>query len=514
MARADWLHPNTTALATLTLWKIVSMKKILGGLLAVVLACGAAACDSDKKPAPNKPSALARDNSAVKPAWTLDVDAIGQPDVDDGVAVVLAKAPGKSLQIVAMDAATGKKLWSKPWSPADYAPGYTLSADIFTSGSGDKVAVFAVPPKNLKATGPDMWKLPLSVVDLHSGKELHRTPAVDVGTPLEECEDDQDVCFDLFGTSAPVKGHRLDISSGRIKPETDGTPRNARTIGSAGLFSTSDRPGEKVGVAREGKTVWSKPIETLLRKGVTTDNGWNFAHDDKTDIYVGSLVTGLSAKQTARRKAGKGYDYDQSTFTLTAFSGKDGRVLWKRDAARHYCLGIDPDVVRTLCTLSGSVRYDEDLNVKSVLDAKVILEGVNVMDGTTTWKIPLSTAGAEAELAGKGARLSDGKSVVVSTDDGPRLVDLATGKTAPVDKADVFLCEGNIERFTYARPWFIDGEPNTRRNGGSFYTACDPDGKPAAKLTVSAVRDGGESAGKGLYLITDGNGVSGYKVGK
>ena len=262
------------------------MRMTTSGLTLALLLAATACSSGDPEKDPEKdpggaPSAsqsasqsasVDRETTKVEPTWRLDLDAVTQPVFKDGVALVLARAPGRSLKVVAADVATGKRLWSRSWSPGGIPPGYSFEPDALRSASGKAVTVFSLPPRDLRATSPDMWQLPLVVVDLATGKTLHRTEPVDLLTPPEECADGRDACFDLNGSEGGV---RLDLDTGRLEPDRAGTPKGGRNIGDAGLFSTLDRPGEKIGVARHGKTLWSRPIAKVMGATVSSDTGWD-----------------------------------------------------------------------------------------------------------------------------------------------------------------------------------------------------------------------------------------------
>ncbi len=493
-----------------------AIRRATNRLAVVALLLTAAACSSDDSGADTggsngkgQSATVDRDSTSVEPTWSLDLHPVTQPVVKDGVALVLTRAPGRSLKLVAADVSTGKRLWSRDWSPGGIPPGYSVEPVALRSASGKAVTVFSQPPRELAATSEDMWRLPLVVVDLATGKELHRTKPLELLTPPEECADHKDACFDLLGSKG---GLRLDLDTGQLKPDPAGTPAGARNIGDAGLFSTSDRPGEKIGVARDGKTLWSRPIAEVMGPTVSSDNGWQFAYDEKADRYVGWMRAAPPPEAEEKGKASKVFTQDIGLLRLVAFDGTDGKVAWSRKGAKHTCLGIDTETPRVRCVLKGALVYSDKGEVTKVRGGAATVEGFDAETGKTTWSLPVAADAVADLITDRDQKVADGATALVQANQGPRVVDLATGETAEPTDDEVFVCASQNTSFDYAMPYFSDGEPITRRYGGQLLRPCSTDGTAAPAYTVASLTDAGEAAGKGRKVLASSDGLLGFEV--
>ena len=487
------------------------------GLAALALLTTLAACSSgddedrpDGKQRSDTSPAVERDTTDVEPAWRLQLDAIAQPEVADGVALVVTRTPGRSLTVVAADVETGEKLWSRPWSPGAIPPGYSMGPATFESASGRAVTVFSVPPRDLGARSLDMWRLPLVVVDLASGKELHRTKRVELLTPPVPCADEKDACLELRDHTG---GLRLDLDTGRLAPDPTGTPDGARSIGEAGLFATSNRPGEALGVAREGKTLWTRPIEQVMGQGVSSDTGWSFSYDEDTDRYVGWMRKSLPPEAAESAQAGRKFSYDFGIYRLVAFDGSDGKVLWSRKGAEHSCLGITTDTPRVRCLIQGEVTYSSGGKLIRVEGGSATVEGFDPETGEARWSVPVARDAVPDLIDDREQKVALGDTGLVETEQGPRVVDLATGKTAEPADDEVFVCATENRTFEYAMPIFIDGDPITRRYGGQLLRPCTADGADAAAYTTAAVTDGGRDADNDRHVLASAEGLLGFDLG-
>ena len=478
---------------------------------------GCSGGDPSSSPAPSSsPSGetsttdtVVREDTVVEPAWTTKLDVIGQPEVEDGVALVLAKAPERAIQVVALDAATGERLWSRPWSPGGVPTGYGLEPVVARSQTDRAVTVLSVPPRDLSATSPEMWRLPLAVVDLRTGEEVARSEPVELLTPPSSCDDEVDVCFDTYSRDG---GQRLDLDTGRVAPDPAGTPAGARGIGSAGLFATSDRPGEEVGVARDGRVLWSTPIARLMGESVTSDTGWTIEHDPASDRYIGWMRAAIPVDQRERAQAGRPFHYDAAILRLVAFNGADGTVLWRRDGAEHTCLGMETDTPTVRCVWTGTAFYDAKGVLTDLRGGSGVVEGFDPENGETTWSVKIAAEALQDVFDDRGQKVAGDDTVLVTTEDGPLVVDIATGATGPAEEDAVFTCTGDAVSFDYAMPFFLDGDPLHRRYGGRLYRPCGADGSERQSYTEAAVRDSGQDAGDGVHVLAGEGSLSGFDL--
>lgn len=480
------------------------MNKTIGSVVAVILAATTASCSSED----DERSAVDRDQAPIEAAWTTKLDVLGQPASKDGVSLVLAHGKGKSIDAVAVDSKTGKQLWKQPWSPGAVVTGYQLIPRVFESRSGRAMAVFSVPPKNLKANSMDMWKLPITVRDLRTGEEIHRIDKTYQSTPLTACDDEVDACFD----HSTKGGQRINLDQGTVGDDPNGAPGEGRSISSQGLYSSGDRPGEEIGVRRDGKTLWSTPIEDLMGKDVSTDTGWNVAHDEDADRYVAGMVA-FPKETLEKAQAGKDYTYDFGWDRLVAFDGKTGKKLWQKPGAEFDCLGIKYESPEVRCVRAGTVNYTQKNDKKqSINKPAVTVEGFDPKTGETRWSMEVATKSAQSVIFGETNVVAGGDVVLIPSRQGPQVVDMESGEKAKAAAADVFTCESEPESFDYGMNFYINEKPITERRGTGLYKPCTANGKDAKTFTAPAIRDTDSDADNNFHVIATKDGLSGFKI--
>lgn len=462
--------------------------------------------DADATTAPTGGS----DTTEATPTWVLDADVIGQPTVQDDVAVVLARAPAGRLDVLAVDALTGEKLWDRPWSPGAVDTGYGMEATVVTLPDGDGRVVLSEPEVG-SAEEIERWTESLVGVDLRTGVERFRTAPVFLVTPLQACADEAGVCFELAERDGGAQ--RLDPMTGALGPDPGSPPEGARAIGPDGLYATHDRPGERIGVQRDGATLWEADIETVVGPGASTDNGWSFRHDDAEDVFIGSVGQWSDPRLDAKALAGEPFVAPVKSSRLVGIDGATGAQMWTRDDATQDCLNVSAvqDVTPALrCVITGEVAHNGDTAAHEKL--AVTVEGFDPMTGATLWSVELSDAGVETVMARTSTVVSDGRSVLLDAVDGHVLVDVASGVVSPLEGDEVFACAGDRVEVDYAVPSFLTIDPETTRYGGTLVTPCTADGSPAEPMTVSTVRDGGVPAGEDHYVVAVEGALHGYAI--
>ena len=254
-------------------------------------------------------------------------------------------------------------------------------------------------------------------------------------------------------------------------------------------------------MARDGKTLWSKPIGQVMGATVSSDTGWSFQHDEKADRYVGWMRAALPAESRELAQAGQGFSYDLDVLRLASINGTDGTVEWLRKGAEHSCLGMNTDAPTVRCVFEGVVTYSAEGELTDVKDGSAVVEGFDPETGKTTWTLPIAPDAVADAVDDRDQKVAGDKTILVETDDGPRVVDVATGKTAAPAADEVFACASENTIFRYATPFFSDNKPVTRRYGGPLLRPCTADGSNAPAYTVAAVKDGGQEAGEGRYVV-------------
>jgi len=504
--------------------------KTFGGMIALLLVMTACTGgDGESEPpkkttstsqASEKPAGLQRDTTPAEAAWTADLDAIGQPVVVGTTAVVIQRAAGKRLEIVGVDTATGKQVWAHPFSPNYAVPGISLVPNVSRTKGGAERVIFYLAPDKPSANEDDLLTAIVSV-DPATGEIDQESAKVHATEPVSACDDGTDVCVKgVVGPTGTYSNLRFDLETGKFSESSDGAPKDARLIGSAGLFSTGDRPGEKLGVRRAGKTLWSTSLDTLFGKGYTSDNGWVFAHETGPDRYTGLVGAPNDTVTTADSEKAE-FVYELAKQKVISFNGKDGTVLWSREGADPCFRATDFDDEQAVVSIDHPIRclvtgkYTRVGDVTTPEGITMTMEGYDPVSGETTWSQHITDAAAAAYWQDAPRVLIRGGTTVVATlDAGPSLIDTATGKTAPVGD-ETFVCQTGTVDFDYVTPFEYDDRKVFGRHGTGLLSSCDVNGGPVPGApTAAAVREGGIKVGESTYVMATADGLVGYQLGE
>ncbi|GAA3531442.1 hypothetical protein GCM10022234_30720 [Aeromicrobium panaciterrae] len=480
-------------------------------------------CTSSDGGSPKKPEALKRDATVVKPAWTADVDPLGQPvvlgDAKTGfTVVVIAKEPAARLKIVGIDGESGKQLWSHPLGPNHAVPGIALIPHTTETAAGEKRVIFYLAPNKPGKEEADLTT-PLVAVEPRTGKIELKSPKVYAAEAPDSCEDDTDVCMrGALEGERDYANLRVDLESGKISRVKEGAPDDARLIGADGLFSTGDRPAEKLGVYRDGKTLWSTSVDTLFGPGRTSDGGWAFTHEAGPDRYIGYLG---QRNGGVKGTADSPYVYDLGKQTLTSFSGADGSILWQKKGADQCFRPTDFDDEEKVdaikhpvrCQMSGTFTVIDDK--RTVQNVAMTIEGYDPVSGTTSWthKMPAEAAAAY-QMSEPRVLMRGGRTIVATLAGGPALIDVATGKFVKA-KGQTFMCQTDAVEHEYVTPWIFKGRSEHTRRGTGLAFPCSADGKAVKSgMTVAALTEGAVKIDDSTYVVSSDAGLVGYDIGK
>lgn len=137
-------------------------KRIAIGLVSLALlplvlttACTAApaspeapvSSDTQKARAAETESIAPRSTEKTKPIWTKKLEPIGQPVLQDGVALVIS-GEGQLMELVALNVKNGKELWRKDYHPGHVPGGLPAVPKISEDGHGLALAILLQPRKD------------------------------------------------------------------------------------------------------------------------------------------------------------------------------------------------------------------------------------------------------------------------------------------------------------------------------------------------------------------------------
>ncbi|MBS2936567.1 hypothetical protein KDN32_02285 [Nocardioides sp. J2M5] len=456
-----------------------------------------------------KPSAAQADPAAI--AWTTKVKAIGQPVEAGPALLVLSKTGGGGVELVSLDKETGRTNFRVPFHPGGSPTGVTMQPRATETDAGRHLAVLR--RYDLDAEGPA-----LVAVDVRTGKVVSSAAfAID---DYEACSDGHDVCWsgydsrpggivdspfgpmrDIIPGSAP---RRWDLESGRVTEQT--LQEGALRVGEPDLFARGE--GRMATLARlpgTRKTGWSQSVSLAVDYGVASKHGWSFAHDEESNVYVGSMGKPVPRTLVRRYERGKKVSLKyKSRFSASGIDGRTGEQLWRRKGADPWCSLVrsyNETNARTLCVVGGS-RIDVKGKKMTTEDLVVELQGVAPRTGEVTWSHTLDGEDAERAYVDHRAPLAP-YGVVLPSDDGPVALDQRDGALEQVADDTVLLCSSGPDQVTAY---------GIKRAAGTLYETCDPDGRRSSgELSVfgaSAV----EGEGHVRYVAMPGRVVA-YEVG-
>jgi hypothetical protein len=457
-----------------------------------------------KRPESGAPVA---DSAAVQ-AWSRsDLKPIGQFVGVAGVAVGYITDSTTRLYLIGVDPATGNVLWKKDASPGEVTLGIGITPTII----GERITYFRPDPKG------DLYAR-LILADPRTGADIAATgPALFSSSP-QPCSNKVDVCTasrDRYDRSALP--YRLRAADGKYVRENPGIPAGARSIGEKGLLDFGGRNPEMMGLVREGRLLWKRPLADAFPPGFSSDNGWDWQLFPAQHVYAGSVYGEVGGSEAS------GFTMDLATLVASAgLSEADGTVLWRDPGSLIGCFGtllvaVNPDdrdspIAPARCRYRGTETWPPGKDTTATFTGlDVTIEGFDVTTGKVTWSQPV---GAAESLTGQGQHpaLAGPGRIVVATGDGPIILDLTNGNHQKAANDATFWCPTTF-KFTYREPYYSQGTPNYTRYGGQLGAICDTNGKPATRVPgTAAARTFGAHVGSVAIVATAG-GLTGYRVG-
>ncbi len=456
--------PGGTMIQSQSARFLARWKPVLSGIVAVGVASLLSACTMIPLPGgnpaattpPPSTSPVERSTEITTAAWEVPLDAIGQPVVADGVALVYASTP-RGVNAHAFSVADGKQLWTQPVHPGLDAPSVPPLEPVVTrTAAGKSAAIFlqatAPPPNN---SGYEWWTTPVAF-DLSSGKELYRGRAELVSTRPFACDELQDMCFIAFDETFGTVEHWVDLESGDnlSGPEVNPLTGNFRPVGKE-LYSVLSGGVETLAHVSYGEVLWEVELGSIFGKGATTDMGWHFTYSEKLDLYVGSV--GINPTNFA-----PGGEFAEQTFSLNlrestktvGFRASSGRVLWTADGSQLEC-------AETVGTASSKLEEGGTLFlfVASTSTAPLNFPQGNTWADIRKWWATIITGEAaweskpvevhSWETTGLIPSAGHGDFVIAGTYYSSALLDARTGKPSGASFDDAFVC---TKATTYTLP--------------------------------------------------------------
>src|SRR5204862_3530934 len=132
---------------------------------------------------------------------------------------------------------------------------------------GERISILKVGDDKvayLRMTHKDSNLGDLVVVDARSGKELASAPTGGFRSPPIVCANGKDVCAISTLFYEPQQQYRLERSSGEYVAENKLLPPWTRFIDTTGLVDLGDRPGNTLGLLRNGAVHWLTKVSAAF----------------------------------------------------------------------------------------------------------------------------------------------------------------------------------------------------------------------------------------------------------
>jgi outer membrane protein assembly factor BamB len=465
-------------------------------MIALIVALYAG-CASTQRPARHRAPSVAIDASApsgLSLIWrNTDLRPVGQPIAIGDVVVGIVAEDHKAF-VVGIDPASGRMLWHDAITHSTIARGEPIS--VLKVGD-NKIAY-------LRMTHEDSRLGNLVVADVRTGKELASAPVARFPSAPIVCANGKDVCAISTQDYVPKRQYRLDLSSGQYIAENTLLLPGTRFIDTTGLLDLGDRPGNTLGLLRNGAVRWLTKISAAFPSESSTDDGWDWTLYPDLQVFVGTVGNNSHSVN------GKYSVFDYTTVAMAGLSERTGEVLWRNTGSHLGCnLRIHNYPIR--CRTRGKAWFHTDRLTFHLADLDVTVEGFDPATGKTTWSLQMGAAEQLEDLVRYPAIAGPGQ-VLVNGRNGPVVLDYAEGTLQAPEEGARFWC---MERATYEMaPPYQRATANWsyERRGGTLASICDAAGRLSTQLpSIAATMAAGARVGN-LAVIATHDGYLGFKA--
>jgi hypothetical protein len=250
-------------------------------LCSVLVVAGCSGGRSHPAAAPTTRTSPGTTVSAARTGWTRsDLTPVSQPEVS-GARFVLYTAIQGSLEVIALDPATGRTSWELP-----------ASSGFITAGLSPVLGVFGDTVTFLQPAGTNQVSK-LVGVDAGTGAVRWTTPPAGFSDWPKPCADDTSAVCATANSASTIRLLRFRASDGTPSPApvipTAGRTRIAREVG-PDLFDPGARSPEQLVATNGPSVIWRRPLATVFAgTGYSTDNGWSFDRIPAIGLFVGSV---------------------------------------------------------------------------------------------------------------------------------------------------------------------------------------------------------------------------------
>ncbi|HEY9521641.1 MAG TPA: hypothetical protein VIR33_00260 [Thermopolyspora sp.] len=247
------------------------------------------------------------------PAWqNIQINAVSTTKIGAGVAATTSMRPDGTLQTVALDLTSGRKLWAHPATMVGRLPGMGVQppAVVPDQGAADRGLVAALEPPRQKGSS-----VALVGRDARTGRQRWSRPMRSTFGP-QRC--DGYLCVSENTSLATAQVVVLDPATGRQMWKLPGIAEVEWSgAGKVVLLRLADHPVLEAHDLKTGRTIWRQPVERALGAGVDLSGGWAFGATS-TDLigYIAPYSDGKTGTTSA--------------FGMFSVRLGDGTVNWMR----------------------------------------------------------------------------------------------------------------------------------------------------------------------------------------
>ncbi|GIH77252.1 PQQ-binding-like beta-propeller repeat protein [Planobispora longispora] len=245
------------------------------------------------------------------PTWhDTGLNTVSRTVVAGGVVMATTMKPDGTLENVALDLASGKRLWSSPTTMAGRLPGMGVPPPaIVETGKGHAVAVTLDPFRKGR------WNARLVGRDVRTGAPKWARPVHSTFGP-QQCG--PFVCVPEHTALSAARVVVLDPATGAPAWKIPGIAEVEWADATRAVFLRMARnPVLEAYDLRTGKPLWRQPIERALGAGVDLSGGWSFGATSEDLVGYVAPYTNPRTKKV-------------STFGLFSVRLSDGGVNWMR----------------------------------------------------------------------------------------------------------------------------------------------------------------------------------------
>ncbi|MGV9324886.1 outer membrane protein assembly factor BamB family protein [Streptosporangium sandarakinum] len=272
------------------------------------------------------------------PTWhNPGVNAVSRTVSAGGVAATTSLLPGGTLETVALDLASGRRLWAQPATMAGRLPGMGVPAPaLVETGGGQAVAVTVDPFRRGR------WNALLVARDARTGARRWTRPLHSTFGP-QRCG--ALVCVPENTALETARMVVLDPATGKVLWRLPGIAEVEWSDASrAVLLRLARHPVLELRDLRTGKLGWKLPVEQPLGTGVDLSGGWSFGATSGNLVGYVAPYTDPSTKKP-------------SAFGFFSVRIADGTVNWIRPSVVRVYPSGSPGFAPVVRPVDAQGRY-------------------------------------------------------------------------------------------------------------------------------------------------------------